>query len=171
MRRNTGRLVALLSAGLLTLGLAASAAAYHGGEVLGSVSIRIEVTATCPGTGTLAARATDISGAGVANEEIRWELTEAVAGDALNPTTSVTDANGDARTTLTLGSTVGQRTVKATATRTGTSGSATFTCQAAGGLPNTALGAPVLPLQAIPYAAVIGGGMSIFALAALRRRP
>ena len=131
MNKSLARPGLVLAAGLLALFAAPAALAYNG-----TVPHQVVITLPaieCPETATVTATVTDETGAPVDDARVEWSFVSGrQAGDSLAPTTSFTDADGEATTQLTLGPDPGDRVIRATVGDA--SATATATCDDVGGL-------------------------------------
>jgi hypothetical protein len=158
------RWTAGLSALVLLLIAAATAVGYTG-QVASSITVATRGTVACEAPFTMTATILDGAGAPVAGQSVDWSfVTSPSASDVIDPTTSITDAQGVATTTVTLAPVSGTREIRATAD--GVSASAVLG-PACGGLPSTstlpAESSGGAPLAALFLAAIcaFGGGLAL----------
>jgi hypothetical protein len=128
------RVLAGLWAVLLSLGLAASAFGYTG-QVPGSITIAVQGSSACGDPLTVNATLLDTAGKPVTDQSVAWKLTETLSSsDKVNKTPTITNSNGVATTTVTLGCVNGSRPLRATA---GELSAQVVLTVSTGGLPNT----------------------------------
>lgn len=129
------RWIALLSAIPLAVMVAATAYGYSG-QVEGSVSVATHGSVSCTAPFTVTARIVDATGAPLVGKSVAWSFVNPPSkSDRVNKTRSVTNAQGEATATVTLGHVGGVRRIRATAD--GVSASAVLSPACGGGLPRT----------------------------------
>ena len=172
--KHRGRLIAGLSAVLLALITAATAAGYTG-QVAASITIAVKDSSACGQPTTVTATILDAAGKPVAGQSVDWALvTTLSSSDKVNKTPTTTNSSGVATTTVTLACVGGSRPVRATA---GAVSAQVVLGVTVGGLPNTStLPVETAPGQAAPLLATIlalafaaGGGLTLRRLAATNR--
>jgi hypothetical protein len=99
---------------------------------------RVQLTASpntvnVSGTSTLTATVTDANGNFVPGETVTFTLSTNTSGASLNPTSGVTDSNGQVTVQYTAGTTAGADTVRALAASTSVAGSTSITATAPSG--------------------------------------
>ena len=101
-------------AGMLLTAWAAPAVLGYAGQVSCQVVVLVPNGSIAPSS-TVTVRATvqDTNGNPVANVPVSWSLSGAQPGDGVSPTTSTTNASGEATSTVTLSTAAGSRTVRA----------------------------------------------------------
>jgi len=107
------RLTAGFAAATFLLIAAASASAYNG-QVAATATVSAE-SAACGDAFTVESTFLDLEGLPVGGLSVKWSfLTSQSPDDAINDTTTVTDADGVATTTVTLAAVPGDRTIGVT---------------------------------------------------------
>lgn len=162
-----------LSAVAIMLAATVSAFGYTG-QVEAIVGVGAEGTITCGQPFTMTATIRDADGAPLAGQSVAWSfVTKQSASDAINRTPTVTNAQGKATTTVTLGAVSGNRQIRATTTVGDESASSDVSAsgivsQVCGGLPRTSTLPPETPQQGgVPLAALlviaiaVGGGLTL----------
>jgi hypothetical protein len=181
MMRARTRWIASLAAAAFVLTATATAFGYDG-EVDAIVGVAAQGTITCGEPFTMTATILDTNGAPVADQSVDWTfVTKQSASDTINETPTVTNAQGVATTTVTLGAVSGERQIRATvaAAAGSTSGDVSASgvvTQVCGGLPRTDTLSPETPQGSAPLAAVlvlvlafaVGGGLTLRRLATTR---
>jgi hypothetical protein len=173
MKRRIGW-IAGLAAGAILLATTATAFGYQG-QVAGVGSVKTDPV-VCGSPFTVTATFVDTAGAPLTGESVVWSFVSSPsAADTINLTPTVTNANGVATTTLTLGLVNGTREVRATV---GTVSATVVVNAACGGvLPNTStLPTETTPGQTTPLLVMllalvftIGGALTLRRLASTRR--
>ncbi len=173
MKRRTGW-IAGLSAFLLVLATTATVVGYQN-EVKGALSISISATAHCGTNAAATATLLDANGAPIPGESVAWSFVISPSNlDRMSPTPTITNAKGQAVTTLTLANVAGIRRIRATAKdATGEVSGTVVLNPSCGSLPNTSTLPPLpsnegrTPLGIIfgvlAFAAVCGLGVRRFA--------
>ena len=176
------RWVAGLAAAAILLTATATAFGYNG-QVKGIVGVAAQGTITCGKPFTMTATVLDANGAPVADASVAWSfVTTQSASDMINNTPTVTNAQGVATTTVTLGAVSGDRRIRATVTagEGSTSGDVSASGvvdQSCGGLPRTdALmaeipqgGEPLAAVLVLVFAFAVGGWLTLRRLAVTNR--
>ncbi len=108
------RLGVAIMAAVLLAALGAAAVLGYSGQVSCQVLVLIPSGAIAPGaTVTVSATVRDTNGNPVVNVPVSWSLSGAQPGDSISPTTSTTNASGEATATVALSTAAGSRTVRA----------------------------------------------------------
>jgi uncharacterized protein YaiE (UPF0345 family) len=178
MKRRAGWIAGVAAVALL-LTATVTAFGYEGGEK-GSVSVAVHGTVTCGTALTLTATFVDGSGKPVSGQSVDWSVVTAPsASDRINQTPTITDSQGVATTTVTLGSVGGTRRIRATAGTVSATAVLNPSCGVGGVggvLPNTS----TLPREAAPGRAApllgmllalvfaVSGGLTLRRLASTR---
>jgi Bacterial Ig-like domain (group 1) len=159
MRARTRWIAGLAAAAIL---LTATATAFgYDGQVEGIVGVAAQGTITCGKPFTMTATVLDANGAPVADASVAWSfVTTQSASDSINKTPTVTNAQGVATTTVTLGAVSGDRQIRATTTVGETGATSDVSAsgvvnQSCGGLPRTDALMPEIPQGGEPLAAVL----------------
>jgi len=161
--KHHNRWIAGLAATALLLTTAAGALAYTG-QVLASITVAPSGTVTCTAPFTVAATILDAEGQPVAGQSVAWSIRTSLSpGDRINATPTVTNADGVATTTVTLGTVTGKREIRAT---TGEVSASAVIDAACGGLPTTSTapgqesgGAPLAALLILAFVGAAGGSL------------
>jgi len=158
------RLTAGLSALVLLLIAAATAVGYTG-QVASSTTVATRGTVACEAPFTMTATILDGAGAPVVGQSVAWSfVTSPSASDVISPTPTITNAQGVATTSVTLGPVSGNREIRATA---GDVSASAVLSPACGGLPSTstlpAESSGGAPLAALFLAALfaLGSGFAL----------
>ena len=173
MRART-RWVAGLAAAIILLTATVTAFGYTG-QVESIVGVAAQGTVTCGKPFTMTATILDASGAPVADQSVDWTfVTKQSASDTINTTPTVTNAQGIATTTVTLGAVSGQREIRATvkATKGSAAGDVSASgvvTQVCGGLPRTSTLPADVPAGGVPVgvglllvlAGLVGGALAL----------
>lgn len=168
--KHQNRWLAGLAAAALVLTTAATAFAYTG-QVEASITVAPRGSITCTAPFTVAATILDSEGQPVADQAVAWSFVKSLSGDRVNETPTITNADGVATTTVTLGSASGNREIRATSGELSASAVIDAAC---GGLPTTSTapgqGSNGAPLAALLVLAVIGaaGGSLVLRRVAAR---
>jgi hypothetical protein len=174
MKRRTVWVAGL--AAMAVLLMASMTAFGYQSQVKGSVTVAGKVT--CGAPFTLTATFVDANGTPVAGQSVEWSFTAGDASDKINKTPTITDANGVATTTVTLGRVSVARNVQATAGTISATAVLNASCGPTGGvLPNTSTLPGDAPSQDTPITAlaiaaltlVFIGGLGIRRLASAHR--
>jgi hypothetical protein len=153
------------------------------GQVDAIVGVAAQGTITCGEPFTMTATVLDADGAPVVDASIAWSfVTTQSSSDTINKTPTVTNSKGVATTTVTLGATSGERTIRVTTTVGETGATSEVSAsgvvdQSCGGLPRTDTLSPETPQGGAPLAAVlalavafaVGGGLMLRRLAVTSR--
>ena len=181
MKARTRWFAGLAAAAIL---LTATVTAFgYSGQVEAIVGVAAQGTITCGEPFTMTATVLDADGAPVADASVAWSfVTKQSSSDTIDTTPTVTNAQGVATTTVTLGAVGGERQIRATTTvgDSGASGEVSASGvvdQSCGGLPRTSTLSPETPQGGVPLAAVlvlvlgfaVGGGLMLRRLAATSR--
>jgi hypothetical protein len=132
---------ALLAGGLLSV-LIASVALAYAGEVAAQVVLSGSggtggSTVSCDKDAVITARVMDNTGKPIEGQPVHFELTVSQsADDRVDPEDTVTDANGDARTTVSFGAAEGAREIEVSMPD-GDPATGSIVIRCAGGLPPT----------------------------------
>jgi hypothetical protein len=167
-----------LSAIIFALGGVATVAAYSG-QVAASVEITVG-SIKCNEPITVTATVLDQNGNAISGQLVVWALTSSPStADTISPTSSITNANGVATTTVKLACIPGNRHLRATADEV--SGTAVFgltegQVKGVTGLPNTTTappnGAPeagTTPVLLAILVVLVAGGLTLRRLLPVRR--
>ena len=128
------RWVAGLAAAAILLATTVTAFGYTG-QVEAIAGIAVRGTVTCDKPFTLVATIQDANGAPVVGLSVNWSwVSRPSTADTINKTPTVTDAKGEATTTVSLAPVNGDRKIRANAGEVGASIVVTQVC---GGLPRT----------------------------------
>ena len=132
--RAPNRWIAGVSAVVILLTTAAAAAGYTG-QVEATATVAVRGTVSCDAPFTLTATFLDLDGVPVAETSVDWSfVTRPSPSDTINETPTMTNADGVARTTVSLAPVNGEREIRATAGEVSASTVVTAVC---GGLPRT----------------------------------
>jgi len=171
--RKTAIVRSLVIAVLFTVASAAVALAYSG-QVAGQITLSgPSFTIACSNNWYLFAHVTEAgTGSPIEGQPVAWSIVSTPdPADYLVDTNTVTDHNGDTRTTLHVTGTPGQRTIQAQAdTQTGRF---TLDCEA-GGLPPTSTAGPTVPDSPMNYGLLLAAfavlsGLGILTFRFVRR--
>lgn len=121
------KIASLVAACMLMLLAASPAFAYNEENVKHTRVSRLDPV-QCATPIRLVADLTDKRGNAVSGAEVQWSFHKSEPGDTLNPTTTFADAEGRARTTLTLACETGTRIIRAHVPGDGT-GQITISCK------------------------------------------
>lgn len=158
------RLGVAMMAAVLLAALGAAAVLGYAGQVSCQVVVLVPNGAIAPGS-TVTVRATvqDTNGNPVPNAPVTWSLSGAQPGDSISPTTSTTDASGEATATVALSTAAGSRTVRAQTSQDSVCAAAAGggVLGVVGGLPNTSTAsgpaaAPAWELAIVALVALAG---------------
>jgi hypothetical protein len=165
-------------AAILFAVVGAGSVSAYAGQVPGSIQITVG-TVKCNQPITVTATVLDNDGKTISGQLVTWAFTSTPStADTISPTSSITNANGVATTTVTLACIPGNRQIRATAGQI--SGTAVFGLtegQVLGvtGLPNTATARPHLaepgsmPVLLAFLILLVGGGLTLRRLVQARR--
>ncbi len=169
MKTRTRWIAGLAAAAML---LAATVTAFgYTGQVDAIVGVAAQGTVTCAAPFTVTATILDASGAPVADQSVAWSFdTTQSASDGINKTPTMTNAQGVAATTVTLGAVSGERRIRATAGDVSGAGVVDQTCIS---LPRTdtlpasapAGGVPIGLGLVLVLAGLVGGAVALRRLA------
>ncbi len=174
MKRRTWWVASLAAAAVLLV-TSMTALGYQD-QVKGSVTVSGVIACGTPFT--LTATFVDANGAPVAGQSVEWSFLAGDTGDKVNKTPTITNADGVATTTVTLGPVSVARNVQATAGTVSASAVLNASCGPTGGvLPNTSTlpgdvpsqDAPLGTLAVAALALVFVGGLGIRRLASAHR--
>jgi len=176
MRART-RWIAGLAAAAIVLTATVTAFGYTG-QVEAIVGVAAQGTIICNEPFTMTATILDAEGAPVADQSVDWTfVTKQDASDTINKTPTVTNAQGVATTTVTLGAVSGERQIRATViaaegSASGDVSASGVVTQVCGGLPRTSTlspeGSPLAAVLVLVLAFAVGGWLTLRRLAATR---
>ncbi|CAN5776918.1 hypothetical protein BH23CHL7_BH23CHL7_06350 [soil metagenome] len=108
------RIVSLLAGLALIASLSVSAVFAYEGEVAEQVVVNAQARLDCPTSTTATATVTDTAGDPIEGATVTWSWDMSNTGDSFAPSSSTTNADGEATTELSLAETPGQRVIRAT---------------------------------------------------------